>query len=113
MALFLYKFILYLTLFDFAALLSAFGSPGVLARGTIGMFHYDETRTLETINLPVLVVSGAADIATLPQASDRMNAELPNSQRVSIKPGGHMALMEQNQQFSQVVREFCTVHSLI
>ncbi|HEY9803272.1 MAG TPA: alpha/beta hydrolase [Leptolyngbyaceae cyanobacterium] len=71
------------------------------------MFHYDETRTLETINIPVLVVSGVADIATLPQASDRMNAELPNSQRVSIKPGGHMALMEQNQQFSQVVREFC------
>lgn len=98
---------------NFAALLSAFGSPGVLARGTLGMFHYDETRTLATINIPVLVVSGVADIATLPQASARMNAELPDSQRVSINPGGHMALMEQNQQFSQVVREFCAVHSLI
>lgn len=98
---------------NFAALLSAFGSPGVLARGTLGMFNYDETRTLGTINIPVLVICGASDIATIPQASDRMNAELPSSQRVTIKPGGHMALMEQNQQFSETVRTFCTAHALL
>jgi pimeloyl-ACP methyl ester carboxylesterase len=98
---------------DFSALLSAFGSPGILARGTLGMFNYDETRTLAMINVPVLVVCGATDIATIPQASDRMNAELPLSQLVIIKPGGHMALMEQNQQFSQTVRAFCTSHALI
>ena len=40
-------------------------------------------------------------------ASDRMTAELPYSQRVTIKPGGHMALMEQNQQFAEAVIAFC------
>jgi pimeloyl-ACP methyl ester carboxylesterase len=41
-----------------------------------------------------------------------MNAELSSSQRVTIKPGGHMALMEQNQQFSEAVRAFCTAQAL-
>ncbi|MHC5855206.1 alpha/beta fold hydrolase [Nostoc sp.] len=92
---------------SFAGLLSALGSPGVLARGTLAMFNFDETETLATINVPVLVVCGNSDIATKPVASDRMKAELPNSQRVTINPGGHMALMEQNQQFAEAVSAFC------
>ncbi|WP_292748189.1 alpha/beta hydrolase [Nostoc sp. NMS4] len=92
---------------SFAGLLSALGSPGVLARGTLAMFNFDETDTLATINVPVLVVCGDSDIATKPVASDRMRAELPNSQRVTINPGGHMALMEQNQQFAEAVSAFC------
>ncbi|HYW21092.1 MAG TPA: alpha/beta hydrolase, partial [Nodularia sp. (in: cyanobacteria)] len=92
---------------SFAGLLSALGSPGVLARGTLGMLKFDETETLATINVPVLVMCGASDIATKPVASDRMKAELPYSERVTLKPGGHMALMEQNQQFAEAVSAFC------
>ena len=92
---------------NFAALLSAFGSPGVLARGTLAMFNFEETKTLATINVPVLVVCGASDIATKPVASDRMKAELPQAELVTIKPGGHMVLMEKNQFFSEVVSTFC------
>jgi pimeloyl-ACP methyl ester carboxylesterase len=92
---------------NFAAFLSALGSPGVLARGTLAMFKYDETKTLARINVPVLVVCGASDIATKPVASDRMKAEIPQAKLVTINPGGHMALMEQNHQFSQAVSAFC------
>ncbi|MDZ8108275.1 MAG: alpha/beta hydrolase [Nostoc sp. DedQUE12a] len=62
-----------------AGLLSVFGSPGVLARGTLTMFKFDETDTLATIKVPVLVMCGASDIATKPVASDRMKAEIPYS----------------------------------
>ena len=62
---------------DFSSLLSTFASPGVLARGTLAMFNFEETKTLSTINVPVLVVCGASDIATKPVASYRMKAELP------------------------------------
>jgi pimeloyl-ACP methyl ester carboxylesterase len=92
---------------NFAAFLSTLGSPGVLARGTLAMFNYEETRTLPTINIPVLVVCGASDIATTPPASIRMKAELPQAELVTIKPGGHMALMEQNQRFAEAVSNFC------
>jgi len=92
---------------NFAAFLSTLGSPGVLARGTLAMFKYEETSTLSTINVPVLVVCGASDIATTPPASFRMKAELPESELITLKPGGHMALMEQNGRFAEAVSEFC------
>lgn len=96
---------------NFAGFLSALGSPNVLARGTLAMLKYDETMTLPMVNVPVLVVCGASDIATKPVASDRMKAELPSSELVSIKRGGHMALMEQNQRFSEAVSAFCAGYS--
>ncbi|WP_225895489.1 alpha/beta fold hydrolase [Dendronalium phyllosphericum] len=63
--------------------------------------------TLAKINIPVLVVYGDSDIATKPIASDRMVAELPQPQKVTIKQGRHMALMEQNRQFAKAVSAFC------
>lgn len=94
---------------NFAGLLSALGSPGVLARGTLAMFNYDETQTLSKINVPVLVIVGSQDIATIPAASMRMQAQLPQAQLVTLKPGGHMALMERNQQFAEAVGSFSTI----
>jgi pimeloyl-ACP methyl ester carboxylesterase len=91
---------------SFAGLLSALGSPGVLARGTLGMFKFDETDTLAKIHVPVLVICGDVDIATKPVASDRMIAELPDAELFTLKPGGHMALMERNQQFAAAVSTF-------
>ena len=91
---------------DFSALLSAKGEPGILARGTLAMLNYDETETLPKINVPVLLVVGASDIATVPAASIRMKADLPQAHLVTIKPGGHMVLMETNQQFSDAVSTF-------
>lgn len=60
-----------------------------------------------------LAVCGASDIATKPIASDRMVAELPDAQKITLQPGGHMALMEQNRQFSQAVDAFCATGSEI
>ena len=37
-----------------------------------------------------------------------MKAELPQAELVTLKPGGHMSLMEQNQQFAEVVTVFST-----
>jgi pimeloyl-ACP methyl ester carboxylesterase len=93
---------------DFSALLSALGSPGVLARGTLAMFKYEETATLSTIHIPVLLIVGASDIATKPGASLRMKAELPQSEFLSLKGSGHMSLMEQNQVFAEKVSAFIT-----
>jgi pimeloyl-ACP methyl ester carboxylesterase len=95
---------------DFSALLSALGSPGVLARGTLAMFKYDETATLLRIDVPVLLIVGASDIATKPAASIRMKAELPQSDFVILKPSGHMSVIEQNQEFAKAVSKFsCSI----
>ena len=58
-----------------------------------------------------MVVVGKSDIATRPAASKFMRAEMPQAELNIIAPGDHMALMERNQQFSEIVRDFC--HSLL
>ena len=91
---------------NFATLLSAKSWPAVVARGTLAMFDYDETRTLSTINVPVLLIVGASDRATVPGASIRMKAELAQSELFILKPAGHMGFMEQNHQFAKAVSTF-------
>lgn len=91
---------------NFATLLSAKSRPGVVARGTLAMFDFDETSTLSQINVPVLLIVGDSDRATVPGASIRMKAELEQSELFILKPAGHMGLMEQNQQFSEAVSGF-------
>ncbi len=70
------------------------------------MLKFDESETLPRISVPTMVVVGKSDIATRPLASRRISEEVPQAELVSLSPGGHMALMERNQQFAEVVRSF-------
>ena len=91
---------------NFSSLVGIQASPGILARGVLAMFKFDETATLAKISVPTLVVVGKSDIATRPFASDRMSKEVPQAELKIISPGGHMVLMERNQQFAEIVRAF-------
>ncbi|MBD2108677.1 alpha/beta hydrolase [Nodosilinea sp. FACHB-13] len=91
---------------NFSSLIGIKSSPGVLVRGVLAMFKFNETATLPKISVPTLVVVGKSDIATRPFASKHMSAEVPQSELSMLSPGGHMALMERNQQFSDIVRAF-------
>ncbi|MBW4520024.1 MAG: alpha/beta hydrolase [Scytolyngbya sp. HA4215-MV1] len=93
---------------NFSSLIGIKASPGVLARGVLAMFKFDETATLPKISVPTLVVVGKSDIATRPVASKRISAEVPQAELSVLSPGGHMVLMERNQQFLQIVRAFST-----
>jgi len=93
---------------NFSSLIGIKPPPGILARGVLAMFKFDETATLPTISVPTLVVVGKSDIATRPVASQRMAAQVPQAELSVLAPGGHMALMERNQEFSEVVRAFST-----
>lgn len=91
---------------DFSTRLGLLASPGVLARGVLAMFNFDETRTLPTIHIPTLVIAGQSDIATLLTAHHRMQADLPKAELTVLHPAGHMGLMERNAQFAGAVRSF-------
>lgn len=91
---------------DFATRIGLMGEPGVLAKGALAMFKYDETRTLSKIPVPVLVIAGKSDIATRIFAHRRMATDIPQAELVILKPAGHMGLMERNGQFAEAVREF-------
>ncbi|MBE9156266.1 alpha/beta hydrolase [Nodosilinea sp. LEGE 06152] len=93
---------------NFSTLIGIKALPGVLARGVLAMFKFDETVTLSAITVPTLVIVGKSDIATRPFASKRMTAEIPQAELSVLSPGGHMAFMERNQQFSEIIRAFST-----
>lgn len=91
---------------NFSCLIGLKGSPGVLARGVLAMLRFNETETLPKVSVPTLVIAGKSDIPTRLIASQRMDAEVPRSQLSVIAPAGHMALMEHNQRFAELVRSF-------
>jgi pimeloyl-ACP methyl ester carboxylesterase len=91
---------------DFATRFQPQASPAVLARGMLGMLHYDATATLKTIDLPTLVVPGACDPLCLPSASQRMAQDIPAAQLSPLSPAKHMGLIEHHQRFAALVRTF-------
>ncbi|WP_245927787.1 alpha/beta fold hydrolase [Aphanothece hegewaldii] len=93
---------------NFSCLIGLKASPGILARGVLAMFKFDETATLKEISVPTLVVVGKSDLATRPFASQHISTEIPQAELSVLSPGGHMALMERNQQFSEIIRAFST-----
>jgi pimeloyl-ACP methyl ester carboxylesterase len=93
---------------DFAAQFLPHDRPDVLARGMFGMLHYDATSTLATIDVPTLVIAADKDITCKPEASERMAREIPVARLVTLSPGRHMGLIEQNETFDAVVTEFAS-----
>lgn len=91
---------------NFSSLIGIKASPGILARGVLAMFRFDETATLPAISIPTRVIVGKSDIATRPFANKRISAEVPQAELSILAPGGHMALMERNQQFAEIIRDF-------
>lgn len=91
---------------NFSSLIGIKAPPGILARGVLAMFRFDETATLPNISVPTLVIVGQSDIATRPIASERISREIPHAELKILAPGGHMALMERNPQFAELVRAF-------
>ena len=91
---------------NFSSLIGIKASPGVLAQGVLAMFKFDETATLPEISVPTLVIVGKSDIATQPFASERISTEVPQAELSVLSPGGHMVLMERNQQFAEAIRAF-------
>jgi pimeloyl-ACP methyl ester carboxylesterase len=93
---------------DFTARYTPLYSPGVLARGALATFDFDETATLPTINVPTLVVAGHLDRVLVPEASVRIRDLIPTAQLEILRPAGHMGLLEQHARFNEVVAQFST-----
>jgi pimeloyl-ACP methyl ester carboxylesterase len=81
-------------------------SPAVLARGMFGMLRYDATAALKTINVPALVLAGNRDPVCTPEASERMQRDIPGAQIVELAPAKHMGLIEHHTRFAKIVSRF-------
>jgi pimeloyl-ACP methyl ester carboxylesterase len=91
---------------DFATRFTPMASPAVLARGGLAALKYDETATLGAIGVPVLVITGDLDRVTIPEANAHINEAVPMGHLLKLRPGGHMALLEQNERLAEAVAQF-------
>jgi pimeloyl-ACP methyl ester carboxylesterase len=91
---------------EFATSFQPHASPAVLARGMLGMLAYDATQTLPMIGVPTLVVPGDRDPVCRPEASVRIDQDVPSAQLAPLAPAKHMGLIEQHERFVTLVRDF-------
>jgi pimeloyl-ACP methyl ester carboxylesterase len=91
---------------DYISRLAAMASPAVLARGVLGMFNYEATDILASIDVPTLIISGDRDILTRPEASVRMHKTIEHSGHISLVPSGHMGLVERHGEVNRSVEIF-------
>jgi pimeloyl-ACP methyl ester carboxylesterase len=94
---------------DFVARFQLQASPAVMARGMLGMLRYDATSVLKDINVPALVVAGDRDSVCKPEASKRMQRDIPGAQLTHLVPAKHMGLIEHHARFAQIVKTFASL----
>jgi len=65
---------------------------------------------LGTLNVPTLVISGVADLATPPAIARVIAAKIPNAELVVASESGHSVYWEQPEVFNRAVLEFIAKH---
>ena len=91
---------------DFTTRFTAKQSPAVLARGMLATFRFDETRTLASISVPVLVLIADSDRLTVPAAGQRIAATIPRAALVRIDRSGHCGIIEQERDYYDKVAQY-------
>jgi pimeloyl-ACP methyl ester carboxylesterase len=94
---------------DFVARFQLQAAPAVMARGMLGMLRYDATATLRAINVPALVLAGDRDPVCKPEASERMEREIPGAELAKLAPAKHMGLIEHHTRFAEIVSKFSSL----
>lgn len=91
---------------DFAAAYNYKSSTAVIARGMLGMLHWDATSTLPNIRVPVLILDGEQDTTTLPEASQQMQQSIPNAVLRPMQPAAHLGVLERNAEYNAEIARF-------
>jgi pimeloyl-ACP methyl ester carboxylesterase len=91
---------------DHNTLLATRNPPGASARGNLAMFAWDATGAMAAGAVPVLVVTGQADIVTRPSAGEAIAAVAPNAQRLQIEGVNHMGFLERHGDYNAAIASF-------
>lgn len=86
-------------------LLTVFPSPPLIEM-LRGMRAFDMEGSLESIDVPTLVIAGGRDRITTVRASRRLSESIPGARLVVLEDAGHTAMMEREQQFTLLVAGF-------
>ncbi|WP_421729178.1 alpha/beta fold hydrolase [Brevundimonas sp.] len=91
---------------EHTTLLATRNPPGVQARGNLAMFDWDATGALRDLGVPLLVLGGALDIVTKPDASQVMAADAPSAELDVIDGVNHMGFLERADSYHLAIDTF-------
>jgi pimeloyl-ACP methyl ester carboxylesterase len=83
-------------------------SPKVVAEGVLAMLDWDASDVLGRVRVPTLIISGAQDLTTLPEASDTMEKGIPSARQVRVSPAAHLGPVEQDRRYAQALAAFAS-----
>ncbi|MDP8924279.1 MAG: alpha/beta hydrolase [Chloroflexota bacterium] len=98
---------------DFATSFTPLASPGETARATLALCRYDASDALPRIDVPALVVTGDQDRVIVPETARRLVLALPRATLVTLRPGGHLALLEQHEALTRALAAFASEHGAV
>jgi pimeloyl-ACP methyl ester carboxylesterase len=79
---------------DHISLLGTRNSPASIAKGNLAMLHWDATGAVANLSVPVLIIAGAGDIVTKPEASETI-ARTAVAPELHVIPGAnHMSFLD-------------------
>jgi 3-oxoadipate enol-lactonase len=77
-------------------------------QATEALLDTDFTGDLPTIDVPMLIVCGSADLITPPQDSRRIARRVPGARLVIVPGAGHMVMLEESDAFNELIASFAT-----
>jgi len=80
--------------------------PTVMYRDYNACNNFDVMDQVTVIKLPTLIIVGSADQMTPPKYGQYLQSQIPGSQLVEIKDGGHMMAIEKPTEVAQAVARF-------
>jgi pimeloyl-ACP methyl ester carboxylesterase len=91
---------------EHTTLLMTRNSPAVQSHGDLAMFRWDATTTLPRLSVPTLVIGGAKDIITKPEASRTIAAVAPGARLEVVEDGNHMSFLDRHEVYNAAIAEF-------
>lgn len=71
----------------------------------------DNSDALKSVKVPALIIGAKEDQAIPPEFSEKMDQNLNNSEIHLIEKAGHLVMMEQPQEFNEILLKFLQKHS--
>jgi pimeloyl-ACP methyl ester carboxylesterase len=73
--------------------------------------RFDVMERLEKIDVPTLVIAGAADQLTPPKYAHYITKHISNARLTLLEGAGHMVMLEQPEKVAQAVQDFLDHHT--
>lgn len=80
--------------------------PAVSARGTLAMLRWDAMSGPANMETPLLVIAGAADIVTKPEAGEAIAAMGPRAELRIVPAANHMGFVERDDVYADLIAGF-------